>query len=179
VSLVSLWARLTLGSPCSTGDGVSQSYPLPGHLGPRRQRFSPSNIQPVIGANRICTKPTVRQRFHKAATSHRCQTSRRPILIGLSRSLLALPAIKPPIPLCCCAPDYLSFECHSPFPRSSFVSNHPRSPAAAPLRPLIIVAGVDIYYPDTLTSMNIERPSSASNDVAHLVVASSNIPQGL
>jgi hypothetical protein len=27
--------------------------------------------------------------------------------------------------------------------------------------------------------MNVERLSSASNDVAHLVVASSNIPQGL
>jgi hypothetical protein len=27
--------------------------------------------------------------------------------------------------------------------------------------------------------MNVERPSSASSDVAHLVVASNNIPQGL
>lgn len=34
-------------------------------------------------------------------------------------------------------------------------------------------------HPDTLTSMNVEKLSSASNDVAHLVVASSNIPLGL
>lgn len=32
---------------------------------------------------------------------------------------------------------------------------------------------------DSLLRVKVERPSSASNDVAHLVVASSNIPQGL
>jgi hypothetical protein len=34
-----------------------------------------------------------------------------------------LPTIKSPVPLCCCPPGYLSFECHSRPARLPFVSN--------------------------------------------------------
>jgi hypothetical protein len=37
------------GSPWSTVDGVSQSYPLPGPLGPSTALLT-DNIQPMIGA---------------------------------------------------------------------------------------------------------------------------------
>jgi hypothetical protein len=43
------WVRLTPGSPKSSGDGASQSYPLPGPLGPADSAAT-ANVRPVIGA---------------------------------------------------------------------------------------------------------------------------------
>jgi hypothetical protein len=53
----------------------------------------------------------------------------------VSPPLAALPTIKPPVPSAVALPGYLSFGCQSRLSRSPFVSNHPRSPAAAPLWP--------------------------------------------
>ena len=58
--------------------------------------------------------------------------------------LAALLIVKPRHPLCCCTPGYLSFECRSRLPRSPFVSNHPRSPAAALLQPPFLGAPVTL-----------------------------------